>query len=109
MTLAALFGVLLARGSLRVNLRRFFAVTGLVLLILVAKLVAGGLHEFFEAGVLSGTPFWEETLEVFTSTAASLIILALLITVPLCSLAWDWWNAAPARLRTPGQPNGASP
>ena len=107
--LAVLFGVLLVRGSVRINLRRFFGVTGLVLLVLVAKLVAGGLHEFFEAGALAGAPFWEELVEVIASKAASFIVLALLVVVPLGSLAWEWWKAAPAPLTVPEQPNGARP
>lgn len=105
--LAVLFGALLVRGSVRINLRRFFGVTSLVLLVLVAKLVAGGVHEFFEAGVLAGSPFWEHLVELIASKAASLFGLALLIVVPLASLAWEWWKAAPARLAIPEQPNGA--
>jgi len=107
--LAVLFGVLLVRGSVRINLRRFFGVTGLVLLVLVVKLVAGGVHEFFEAGALASTPFWERFVEVIASKAASFIVLALLIVVPLGSLAWEWWKSAPASLTMPEQPNGARP
>ena len=107
--LALLFGVLIVRGSVRIDLRRFFWVTRLVLLVLVAKLVAGGLHEFFEAGALAGTPFWERLVEVIASTAASSVVLALLIVVPLGSLAWEWRKAAPAPVPMPEQPNGARP
>jgi len=99
--LAVLFGVFLVRGSVRINLRRFFGVTGLVLLVLVAKLVAGGLHEFFEAGALPSTPFWEELVEIIASKAASFIVLALLIVVPLGSLAWEWWKTPYAPLTIP--------
>ena len=105
--LATLFGVLLVRGSVRVNLRRFFAVTGLVLLVLVVKLVAGGLREFFEAAVLPAAPFWEHVVEVIASKAASVVVLALLIVVPLGFLAGEWWRAAPAALTARRQPNGA--
>jgi high-affinity iron transporter len=105
--LAVLFGVLLVRGSVHINLSRFFAVTGLVLVVLVLKLVAGGLHEFFEAGLLPGIPVWEEAVELFTSTTASLVMLVLLIVAPLSSLAWDWWRATTPH--TPEQPNGAHP
>lgn len=104
---AVVFGVILVRGSLHINLRRFFAVTGVVLVILVVRLIAGGLHEFFEAGLLPSAPLWEETADVFASKAASLIILALLIVVPLCSLGWDWWRTTALRAR--GQADGARP
>ena len=107
--LALLFGVLIVRGSVRIDLRRFFWVTRLVLVVLVVKLVAGGLHEFFEAGALAGTPFWEQFVEAIASKAASSVVLALLIVVPLGSLAWEWRKAAPAPVPMPEQPNGARP
>ena len=106
--LATLFGILLVRGSLHINLRRFFNVTGIVLLILVAKLVAGGLHEFFEAGTLPSSPFWEEVVEVFTHKTTSLLILGLLIALPALCVAWDWCKRASlAEPPLPPQPNGA--
>lgn len=106
LAVAALFGVLLVQGSLRLNLHRFFAVTGAVLAVLVLKLLAGGLHEFFEAGLLAGAPRWARLVEIFSSQAASLIVLALLAVAPLGVMAWDWWRASVPRL--PHQPNGAA-
>lgn len=50
--LAIAFGVAFARGSLRMDLGRFFAVTGLVLLLLVVQLLIGGVHELGEAEVI---------------------------------------------------------
>jgi high-affinity iron transporter len=109
LSLAVLFGFVLVRGSQRLRLTRFFAVTGLVLLILVVKLLAGGLHEFMEAGLVPSSHAWEEVLGVFTHQTTSFVILTLLVAVPLGLVAWDWWRAAPAPLRTPHQPNGARP
>lgn len=106
--LASLFGVLLVRGSLHINLRRFFNVTGIVLLILVAKLIAGGLHEFLEAGILPGSPYLEEAVEVLTHQITSLVILGLLIALPAACLLWEWWQrTALAAPSLPEQPNGA--
>jgi high-affinity iron transporter len=106
--LATLFGVLLVRGSLHINLRRFFNVTGIVLLVLVAKLIAGSLHEFFEAGILPASPFLEEAVEVLTHQITSLVILGLLIALPAGCLLWDWWQrTAVAAPSLPEQPNGA--
>ncbi len=42
--LAVLFAILFTRGSLRINLSRFFTVTGIVLLLLAIKLIAGSVH-----------------------------------------------------------------
>ena len=51
--LAVLFGVSFVRGTARVDLPRFFKVTAIVLFVLAAQLLVGGLHEFGERGTLS--------------------------------------------------------
>jgi len=43
-------GVAFYRGSLRLDLHRFFLVTGLLVIAFAAYLLVGGLHEFAEAG-----------------------------------------------------------
>jgi high-affinity iron transporter len=45
-------GVGLYFGSRRLNLRQFFTVTGVLLIVFAAGLLAHGIHEFQEAGVL---------------------------------------------------------
>jgi high-affinity iron transporter len=49
---AFVFGVLFVRGSLRIDLGRFFKITGIALLIFVAQLLVNGYHELAEAGWL---------------------------------------------------------
>ena len=48
-------GVALYMGSRRLNLRQFFTVTGLLLIVFAAGLLAHGVHEFQEAGILPVT------------------------------------------------------
>lgn len=55
LALAVAFAVMFVRGSLNVNLRRFFWVTQCVLGIFVAQLLINGYHEFSEAGILPAT------------------------------------------------------
>lgn len=50
--LAVAFGVAFIKGSLKINLKRFFEVTGFVLLVLAVKLFASGIHEWTEVGIL---------------------------------------------------------
>ncbi len=50
--LAVGFGAAFFKGSLKVNLGKFFAVTSLVLLVVAAQLLMTGLHELSEAGFL---------------------------------------------------------
>lgn len=45
-------GILWIRNSRRMNLRAFFQVTGVFLLIFVAQLLLAGAHEFSEAGLI---------------------------------------------------------
>jgi high-affinity iron transporter len=48
-------GVALYMGSRRLNLRQFFTVTGVLLIVFAAGLLAHATHEFQEAGVLPMT------------------------------------------------------
>ena len=48
-------GVALYMGSRRLNLRQFFTVTGTLLIVFAAGLLAHGIHEFQEAGILPET------------------------------------------------------
>ena len=46
---AVVLGVLLYRGALRLDLRRFFTITGVLVIAFAAWLIYGGLHELGEA------------------------------------------------------------
>ncbi|MBA3737378.1 MAG: FTR1 family protein [Actinobacteria bacterium] len=52
LALAVVLGALLYRGGIRMNLRSFFRVTGLLLIVVAAGLFAFSLHELQEAGWL---------------------------------------------------------
>jgi FTR1 family protein len=47
---AVTLGVLFYRGAIRMDLRRFFMVTGVLVIGFAAYLIAGGFHELAEAG-----------------------------------------------------------
>jgi high-affinity iron transporter len=49
---AILFGVMFVKGSVRVNLQKFFRVTTVILFFVAIQLVVSGLHELSENGVL---------------------------------------------------------
>ena len=49
---AILFGVMFVKGSVRVNLQKFFRVTTVILFFVAAQLIISGLHELSEYGVL---------------------------------------------------------
>lgn len=50
--IASLLGVLLYRGALRLDLRRFFTVSGWLLILFAAGMIANGVKEWHEAGLL---------------------------------------------------------
>lgn len=54
LAVAALLGVLIYQGSLRVALSKLFTITGVALIVVAAGLTAYGIHEFQEAGLLPG-------------------------------------------------------
>ena len=89
--LAILFGVLIIRGSLRINLRWFFTVTSIVLLILAVRLAAGSLHEFHEAGILAMPHLLEEGVEFITQDSISNVILFAMVALPVLTMLPSKW------------------
>ncbi len=89
LAMAALFAVLFVRGSLKINLARFFQVTGVVLLVLAAKLLAGSLHEFGEVQLI---PLNREIMAVLgylvRDDTATVLVMAL-VAVPIFLLLWE--------------------
>ena len=65
---AIALGVALYRGSVKLDLRKFFLVTGLLVIAFAAYLLVGGLHELAEAG-------GGEALEVIAPVAAAAFAL----------------------------------
>jgi len=76
--LAIVFGVLFARGTLKVPLKPFFSLTTVVLLMVAFQLLVGGLHELSEGKILPAShtemalvgPIVKNELILFTLTLA---------------------------------------
>lgn len=103
--LALLFGVLFVKGSLRIHLKRFFTVTGIVLLMLVVRLAAGSLHEFFEVGLLSSTPALLGAIGFVVRDTTSTIILIALIALPVLTLLPELRLKSEVLAARPGESN----
>jgi high-affinity iron transporter len=52
---AVAFGVVFVKGSVRINLQKFFRVTTAIMFLVAAQLVISGLHELSESGVIASS------------------------------------------------------
>ncbi len=52
---AIAFGVMFVKGSVRVNLQKFFRITTAIMFLVAAQLVISGLHELSESGVIASS------------------------------------------------------
>src|ERR1700691_4719177 len=52
---AIAFGVMFVKGSVRINLQKFFRVTTAILFLVALQLVVAGLHELSESGIIASS------------------------------------------------------
>jgi FTR1 family protein len=52
---AIAFGVMFVKGSVRINLQKFFRITTAIMFLVAAQLVITGLHELSESGVIASS------------------------------------------------------
>lgn len=82
--LAVLFGVAFVRGTARIDLARFFNVTAIVLFVLAAQLLIGGLHELGERGTI---PIGRQEMRIIGPIVKNdVILLVSLLALPLIVL-----------------------
>jgi uncharacterized membrane protein len=91
---AVVFGVLFVRGSVRIDLGRFFKITGIALGIFVVQLLFNGYHELSEAG-------WLPANEASMAFVGPLVrheffFFAAVLALPLLMLVVPGRAAAPA-------------
>ena len=84
LSVAIAFGVLFVRGSLRIDLGRFFKITGIALGIFVLQLLINGYHELSEAGWLPATPDTMATIGPLVQN--ELFFIAAVVALPLLML-----------------------
>jgi len=94
LALAVAFGVAFFKGSLRVNLPRFFRITTVVLFAISVQLMVTGIHELSEGGVLPSSP--REMALVGPIVNNDLLFIVLVIAVSLFLVAAERVGAAPA-------------
>jgi len=117
---AALLGWTIFATTVRLDLRRFFQVTGILLILFAAGLVAHGVHEFNEAGVIPSIVehVWDvnmildetsivgelmKTLFGYNGNPSLTEVLAYLVYLITVSIFWRRENAVPAKATASSQ------
>lgn len=100
LVLAVLFGFFFVRGSIRIDLGRFFKITGIVLLLFVIQLVIGGFHELGEGGLINIGPREMAIVGPFVKNNALFLVGVLLIPFLMLLI--------PARRKTAELPESAA-
>lgn len=86
--IASVFGIAFIKGSLRINLRKFFLITSIMLLILVFQLIVNGIHEILEGNSIKA----EEVMQILGPLVRedySLVYLIAMLLVPIIFIIVD--------------------
>lgn len=80
---AVVFGVLFVKGSIRVNLRKFFLITSVILIVVSLQLFLSGLHELSEALILPSSATEMAIIGPIVKNSAIFYVIILALTVLL--------------------------
>jgi FTR1 family protein len=86
LALAVAFAFFLIRGSLRVDIGRFFRITTIVLYVLAFQLIVGGFHELAESGVLPSNKMLMAVVGPIVRHDTYVFLAALVLAVGLVGL-----------------------
>lgn len=85
---AVLFGVAFVRGTIRVNLRQFFRITTVILMVVVAQLTITGLHELSESGYLPSSSSEMAIIGPIVNNEVFFFITILALAAAMVLLEW---------------------
>lgn len=87
--LAVLFGVSFVGGTIRINLRHFFQMTSVILMVVVVQLLITGLHELSESGVLPSGPAEMRYVGPVVKNEVFFLITILAMAAAMILLEWS--------------------
>jgi high-affinity iron transporter len=93
---AVLFGVMFIRGSVKINLQRFFRVTTVILYFVAFQLIVSGLHELSENGVLPSST--AEMRLIGPIVRNSLFFFVTMLALAILMILMEYKRRAPAVL-----------
>lgn len=88
LTLSVIFGVLFVRGSLRIDLAKFFRMTTVILLFVVAQLTVSGIHELSEQGVIPSSQQMMAAIGPIVRNEAFFFVTILALAALMVLLDW---------------------
>jgi FTR1 family protein len=98
--LAVVFGFLFVKGSIRINLRKFFSITSIILLVVAIQLFISGLHGLSEALVLPASDREMAIIGPIVQNQAFFYIIILALT----GLMLIWQRQRPQALPADANP-----
>ncbi|WP_312203574.1 Fe-S-containing protein [Anaerospora hongkongensis] len=87
--MSVLFAYFFIKGSIRINLAKFFNVTSMILMILVVRLFAGSIHEFAEIQLIPMNPTVMYILGLIVRENSTVIISMIMLTLPILMVLFD--------------------
>jgi FTR1 family protein len=92
--LAVLFGVSFVRGTIRVNLRSFFKMTTVILMVVVFQLFLTGLHELSEGQIIPGSQ--AEMALIGPIVRNDVFFFVAILALAGTMMLWEWRSRRPA-------------
>lgn len=86
--LAILFGVSFVRGTIRVNLRQFFRITTVILMVVVFQLAVTGLHELSESRILPSSSREMAVIGPVVNNEAFFFVTILALAAAMLLMEW---------------------
>jgi uncharacterized membrane protein len=97
---AVVFGVAFVKGSVRINLQKFFKVTTVILFFVAAQLIVAGLHELSENGVLPSSK--EEMALIGPIVRNDLFFFVTILALAALMVLFEVKSRQPAEIPTQG-------
>jgi high-affinity iron transporter len=94
---AALISYMWVRFSHLINVKRFFQVTGVYLIVFMAQVAFGAFHELCEAGVMPNSDYWHAVTEPYSPDGMYGKWFSFVFVLAMG--AWVIWAAAKDRRR----------
>jgi high-affinity iron transporter len=106
LAMAVVFGILFVRGSVRLDLRKFFQVTTVILLCVVVQLSVTGLHELSEAGVLPSSTWEMAVIGPIVTNEVFFVVTILALAAWMTLNDWRARQPLAAQLASPAAGQG---